>query len=474
MKTRRSRSSRNRTRAKTYTFGVRQTYSDGSVVDWSGSRVLRQPCADDRGPKSSLGGGGSSTLALIALVVGAVGVLLGALALVLGRQALARVRRVAPDRRGRGSARAARDRVRARGAAPHGPAGERHREHAAEPGRAHLQRGGRAALRDRLGHGRRRQPGDDGAAAAFAGGPRHAARAAARRSQRAGTSSTGGRSRSTGTRCAERSPSPSARTPGRRRSSSIPSISETAATPRLLTARWLVFLSMMVAIGLAVLRLAIARPVVRRVGGTSLRSVTVAFAVSCRGRARRDPDLPPRGDGGLRAALGVRGRRARPTGPRLGVRARLPRPRARASRSSSPRRARDSGSTGPNGERRSLAELLAGTGAALAARRRAAHPGRVRARRADRAARRRRCVFDWLAPRRRLDLDRRSRRPARALAQPAGRRRASQGSPSRAALLERRVRLGRCADRLGNAARRSSTCRRSRRCGRRRTARRSS
>jgi copper transport protein len=60
----------------------------------------------------------------------------------------------------------------------------------------------------------------------------------------------------------------------------IPSTSETAATPKLLTARWLVFISMMVAIGLAALRLAVARPMVRLVGGTSLRSITVAFAVS--------------------------------------------------------------------------------------------------------------------------------------------------------------------------------------------------
>ncbi len=59
----------------------------------------------------------------------------------------------------------------------------------------------------------------------------------------------------------------------------IPSISETAATPRLVTARWLVFLSMMVAIGLAALRLAIARPVAR-LPGTSLRAVTVAFVIS--------------------------------------------------------------------------------------------------------------------------------------------------------------------------------------------------
>jgi copper transport protein len=60
----------------------------------------------------------------------------------------------------------------------------------------------------------------------------------------------------------------------------IPSVSETAATPRLVTARFLVFLTVMTAIGLAALRLAIARPVVRRVPGTSLRRVTIAFAVT--------------------------------------------------------------------------------------------------------------------------------------------------------------------------------------------------
>jgi copper transport protein len=60
----------------------------------------------------------------------------------------------------------------------------------------------------------------------------------------------------------------------------IPSISETAATPRLLIARWLVFLSVLIAIGLAAFRLAIARPVVRRVPGTSLRGVSIAFGVA--------------------------------------------------------------------------------------------------------------------------------------------------------------------------------------------------
>jgi copper transport protein len=60
----------------------------------------------------------------------------------------------------------------------------------------------------------------------------------------------------------------------------IPSISETAATPGLLIARWAVFLSVMAAIGLLVFRAIIARPVRQRVPGSSLRAVTVAFLVA--------------------------------------------------------------------------------------------------------------------------------------------------------------------------------------------------
>jgi copper transport protein len=60
----------------------------------------------------------------------------------------------------------------------------------------------------------------------------------------------------------------------------IPSISETAATPRLLVARWIVFLSVMGAIGIYILRMLIARPLVRRVSETRLRSVSLAFAVA--------------------------------------------------------------------------------------------------------------------------------------------------------------------------------------------------
>jgi copper transport protein len=60
----------------------------------------------------------------------------------------------------------------------------------------------------------------------------------------------------------------------------IPSISETAATPRLVTARFVAFVAMMAAIGLFILRIAIARPVVRRVRGTRLRAVSLAFGIA--------------------------------------------------------------------------------------------------------------------------------------------------------------------------------------------------
>jgi len=59
----------------------------------------------------------------------------------------------------------------------------------------------------------------------------------------------------------------------------VPSIAGTATTHRLLVARWAMFLTVMIAIGLFVMRFAIARPLVRRVEGTSLRSVSIAMVV---------------------------------------------------------------------------------------------------------------------------------------------------------------------------------------------------
>jgi uncharacterized protein YcnI len=68
--------------SKTYTFKVRQTYSDGSVVDWSGPESSDTP-APRIEAKSSLGGGGSSTLAIVALVVAAIAAVLAVVALVM-------------------------------------------------------------------------------------------------------------------------------------------------------------------------------------------------------------------------------------------------------------------------------------------------------------------------------------------------------------------------------------------------------
>ena len=65
----------------TYTFHVQQTYSDGSLVDWSGPESSDAP-APSIEAKSSLGGGGTSILAIVALVVGALGLVFGVIALV--------------------------------------------------------------------------------------------------------------------------------------------------------------------------------------------------------------------------------------------------------------------------------------------------------------------------------------------------------------------------------------------------------
>ena len=67
----------------TYTFSVRQTYSDGSVVDWSGPESADAP-APTIEARSSLGGGGSSTLALVALVLAGLALVVGIAGLVAG------------------------------------------------------------------------------------------------------------------------------------------------------------------------------------------------------------------------------------------------------------------------------------------------------------------------------------------------------------------------------------------------------
>ena len=69
--------------AKTYTFQVEQTYSDGSIVDWAGSESSPAP-APTIEVADSLGGGGVSVLTIIALLVGVLGLLAGGFALIGG------------------------------------------------------------------------------------------------------------------------------------------------------------------------------------------------------------------------------------------------------------------------------------------------------------------------------------------------------------------------------------------------------
>jgi uncharacterized protein YcnI len=69
---------------KTYTFDVRQTYSNGKVVDWTGAESSDTP-APTIEAKSSLGGRGNSTLAIVALALGALALVVAIVALVSRR-----------------------------------------------------------------------------------------------------------------------------------------------------------------------------------------------------------------------------------------------------------------------------------------------------------------------------------------------------------------------------------------------------
>ena len=65
----------------TYTFTVRQTYSDGSIVDWSGPESSDSPSPTIE-VKSSLGGGGVSAATLVALIISVLALLAAGLALI--------------------------------------------------------------------------------------------------------------------------------------------------------------------------------------------------------------------------------------------------------------------------------------------------------------------------------------------------------------------------------------------------------
>jgi copper transport protein len=60
----------------------------------------------------------------------------------------------------------------------------------------------------------------------------------------------------------------------------VPSISAGATAPNLLIARWVMFLSVMVAIGLFAFRFFVARSLPRRVDGTGLRALSIAFVAA--------------------------------------------------------------------------------------------------------------------------------------------------------------------------------------------------
>jgi uncharacterized protein YcnI len=70
-----------------YTFKVTQTYASGKVVEWTGAENSDTPAAVVH-VLSSAGGSSSNTLAIIALIVGGVGVVIGLVALLSGRRSL--------------------------------------------------------------------------------------------------------------------------------------------------------------------------------------------------------------------------------------------------------------------------------------------------------------------------------------------------------------------------------------------------
>lgn len=67
--------------ARTYTFAVRQTYADGTVVDWSGPESSDSPAPTIDAVSSFGAGGGTSTLTVVALCLAALALAVAAAAL---------------------------------------------------------------------------------------------------------------------------------------------------------------------------------------------------------------------------------------------------------------------------------------------------------------------------------------------------------------------------------------------------------
>ena len=66
----------------TYTFAVQQTYSDGSIVDWSGSESSAAPAPTIKAV-SSIGGSSSDTLTIVAIVLAALALVIAVAGLFL-------------------------------------------------------------------------------------------------------------------------------------------------------------------------------------------------------------------------------------------------------------------------------------------------------------------------------------------------------------------------------------------------------
>jgi uncharacterized protein YcnI len=70
--------------AKSYALNVRQTYSDGTIADWSGPASSDEPAPHVEFESSLGGGGGSTALEIVALALGAIALVVAVFALVGG------------------------------------------------------------------------------------------------------------------------------------------------------------------------------------------------------------------------------------------------------------------------------------------------------------------------------------------------------------------------------------------------------